>query len=442
MRRLIISLCCLIGVAGIVSAQDADTNLTAEDNAVTIQTDLYGQQIPVAVGVLHNGSDQAYTDVALQAEAYDADDKLIGEGFGYLVNACGAGLLPDFALAPGAGQRFAIPLELDEPDLTVDRVEVAVQGTPSDAAPTETPAALDGITQISGEEVVSVEWIDEDSLRFGAGCRRDLFNTWTWNDYNLTSGDTKPLDYANNARITPVLRRQLGLEDDLYFSHSMLSFPPDARRMVYQNELNSFYSAEVDGSFKRLLLDHLSSRSLQSITWLKNGVFLAAYYGAYGDPVYYFTGNVEGKVLSERPDNNPTSLITPGADPDGARIVLATEQDGTTGYYLKRAAYPGLELLFEADVPGNNWPGPLVEEDADNSTFVYAALPDGDGAKLACFNMQTSELHDLSPLPLHISTEDRATWYLSPESSTIALAADGVDGGLWLIDLAALPSCE
>ena len=47
-----------------------------------------------------------------------------------------------------------------------------------------------------------------------------------------------------------------------------------------------------------------------------------------------------------------------------------------------------------------------------------------------------------SPLPLTITTEDRATWTLSPENNTIALAADGVNGGLWLIDLGALPSCE
>ena len=440
MRRLLIGLGCFLWIIGMATAQDEP--LTAQDTTIATQTDLYGQEMLVAKGSLANGSDQAYSDVALSAEAYDADDQLIGEGSGYLVNACGAGLLPDFALQPGSQQAFAIPLELDEDGLTVDHVDVTAQGTASDPTATETPAALDGIKQISDGEVVSVEWIDEDNLRFGQGCRRALFNAWGWSEYNLKSGAAKAIEYPNNARITPALRRQLGLEDDLYFNHSMLSFPPDARRMVYQNELNSFYSAEPDGSFKRLVLDHLSSRTLQSITWLKAGVFLASYYGAYGDPVYFFTGNVEGKVLSERPDNNPTSLITPGADPDGARIILAAEQDGKTGYYLKRAAYPGEELLFESAVPGNNWPGPLVEQDSDDTTFIYVALPADDGATLACFNQKTGELHDLSPLPLTITTEDRATWYLSPENNTIALAADGVNGGLWLIDLGALPSCE
>jgi hypothetical protein len=440
MRRLLIGLGCLLWVVGVAAAQDAP--LTAQDTTVATQTDLYGQQTLVAKGILVNDSAQSYTDVALSAQAYDADNQLIGEGEGYLVNACGAGLLPDFALGSGSKQAFAIPLELDEDGLTVDHVDVTAQGTASDTAPEETPAALDGIKQISTGEIVSVEWIDEDNLRYGAGCRRDLFNLWNWSEYNLQSGAGKTIEYPNNARITPALRRQLGLQDDLYFSHSLLSFPPDARRMVYQNELNSFYSAEPDGSFKRLVLDHLSRRTLQSITWLKEGVFLASYYGAYGDPVYYFTGNVEGKVLSERPDNNPPSLITPGASPDGQQIILALDQDGKTGYYSKRAAYPGEDLLFESNVPGNNWPGPVVEQDSDKTTFVYIALPDGDGAKLACFNQKTAELHDLSPLPLTITTEDRATWTLSPENNTIALAADGVNGGLWLIDLGSLPSCE
>jgi hypothetical protein len=439
MRRLFIVLGCLLYVVG-NAAQDAV--LTAQDTTVTTQINLYGQQIQIAEGALVNESGGAYADITLQAEAYDADGQLIGEGVGYLVNACGAGLLPDFALQPGSQQAFAVPLELDEDGLTVGRVDVTARGTASDTIAVETPAAFQGITQVSGDEVVLVEWIDEDNLRFGAGCRRDLFDAWTWSDYNLTSGTSTPLEYPHNERITPALRLQLGLESDLYFNHSLLSFPPDARRMVYQNEINSFYSAEPDGSFKRLILDKMSTRSLQKVTWLKNGVFLASYFGAYGDPVYYFTGDVEGKVLSERPENNPTSLITPGADSDGARIVIAAEAEGRTGYYLKRAAFPGLELLFESDVPGNNWPGPLVEEDSDNATFIYVALPDGDGPTLACFNMVTRELYDLSPLPLTITTEDRATWVLSPENNTIALAADGVNSGLWLIDLAALPPCE
>jgi hypothetical protein len=243
--------------------------------------------------------------------------------------------------------------------------------------------------------------------------------------------------------VTEALRRQLGLLDDLYFAASMLHYAPDTRRMVYQTELNTIITAEPDGSFKRVLFNDLSSRTLQDITWLRNGNFIASYYGAFGDPVLYFAANVDGKVLSEPPLSNPPSLIAPGASPDGMRLVIATvDENGTPGYYEKRAPYAGLELLFEAEPPGNNWPGPLWEQDADGNRFIYAALPTEDGARLNCFNMQTDTLHDLAPLPLRLTTDERASWSLSPENNTIVLAAGGVNGGLWLIDLNDLDSCE
>src|SRR6187455_1869782 len=112
MLRLLFGLTGLLWIVGAVAAQDAP--LTAQDTTVASQTGIYGQESLVAQGVLVNGGDQPYTDVALTAEVYDADDQLIGEGVGYLVNACGAGLLPDFALEPGATQQFAVPLELDD----------------------------------------------------------------------------------------------------------------------------------------------------------------------------------------------------------------------------------------------------------------------------------------------------------------------------------------
>jgi len=36
----------------------------------------------------------------------------------------------------------------------------------------------------------------------------------------------------------------------------------------------------------------------------------------------------------------------------------------------------------------------------------------------------------------------RAQWWLSPDERRIALAANGVNSGLWLIDLRDLPACE
>jgi hypothetical protein len=428
-------------LCGAAAAQDEGA-LVAQDVAVVPKIDIYGQEILFAQGSLANQDAVAYTNMNLEAIAYDADDEVIGGGFGYLVNACGAGLLPDFALQPDTAHSFAVPLELDEEGLTVERVEITALGDASDPTTAAAPFLLPGITEVSEAEVIDVEWVDEENLRFAAGCWRDLFDKWSWRDYNVRTGVQHPIEAPNAQYITPAMRQQLGLTDDVYFSNSKLNFQPNGRRMLYQNEINTFYSAEPDGSFKRLMLDLMSTKTLQGITWLNEGAFIAYYYGATGDPVFYFTGNVDGRVLSERPENNPTSLIAPGASPNGQRIVFAAEQEGQTGYYLKQAAYPGATLLFEADVPGNNWPGPLVEQDIDGRTFIYVALPEENGAQMSCFNQTTGELHELSALPLNLATDERAWWFLSPENNMIALAADGIHGGLWLIDLAELPSCE
>jgi hypothetical protein len=448
MRRLFIGLCCLLWVAGVTAAQ-SETQLSIDSAEVITKTDIYGQEVMYLQGILSNQTEEAYTNITLTGEiiagedSTNIDDPLIGEGIGYLVNACGAGLLPDFTLQPSEKQTYSIPLELYEPDTEIGHFGVTATGTAIEAAPEVPPPSMTGVTHVIDGEVVAIEWIDETNMRFGTGCRRDIFDKWTWYEYNLNDDEPEAVTHPNAEKITPALRTQLGLTDDLYFNHSMLSFPPDARRMVYQNELNTFYSAEPDGSFKRLMLEDMSRRTLQTITWLKEGVFLASYYGAHGDPVYYFTADVEGRILSERPDNNPPSLITPGATPDGDRVIIAqADDDGKTGYYLKRAAYPGTELLFESDVPGNNWPGPLVEEDGDGATFIFFALPQDDAAHLACFNLESRELHKLTPLPLNLSTDERAEWVLSPENNTIALAADGVNGGLWTIDLGELDACE
>lgn len=440
MRRLCIVIACLALLSGLAAAQDLP--LTAQGTTITTENDIYGQPVLYAEGTLVNRGDEAYSGVSLTAEVYDADDELIGEGYGYLVNACGAGLLPDFALQPGAGQAFAVPLELYE-EGEPDRVEILATGTAQEPTPPGGPAFLSGITQVNRREIAQVEWIDEQNLRFGVGCWRDLFTELDWYEYNLRTGVQKAITHPKVEFVTEALRRQLGLLDDLYFAASMLHYAPDSRRMVYQTELNTIITAEPDGSFKRVLFNDLSSRTLQDITWLRNGNFIASYYGAFGDPVLYFTASVDGKVLSEPPLSNPPSLIAPGASPDGMRLVIATvDENGTPGYYEKRAPYAGLELLFEAEPPGNNWPGPLWEQDADGNRFIYAALPTDDGPRLKCFNMQTDTLHDLAPLPLQLATDERASWSLSPENNTIVLAAGGVNGGLWLIDLNDLDSCE
>jgi hypothetical protein len=443
MYRLLIALGFIVCVLGMVSAQDSE--LVTEEVSITAQTDSFGQEIQVAQGQLLNQGDTAYNNLALLAEVYDAQDGLVGEGIGFPVNACGAGFLPDFALQPGASQPFTVPLELYEADAEVDRVEIIPQGVPTD--PQDTAFELpNGITRLSDHEVVNVEWIDSQSLRFATGCSRDLFTHWTWYEYNPASGDPQPAphpkaDIINNA--SQVMLTQLELDEPFDVENSFISFQPNGRRMAYQNSRNSFLTAEPDGSFRRLLADRLHNRTLQGIQWLADGNFLAYYYGAYGDPVLYFTGNVEGGILSEHPVDTVPSLIAPGASPDGSRIILAATINDVTGYYLKLAPYHDTtELLFEGEPPGNNWPGPLyLRPPGDAPRILYFARPVDGEAHLQCFNLTTRQLRDLSPLPLQLATDERAWWWLSPDNQRIALAANGLHSGLWMIELSAFESC-
>lgn len=438
MRRLVIVICGLL-LADLAVLRAQDVPLVTQEVVVVPEIDVYGQEALFAEGLLLNAGTTAYSSISLFAEAFDAAGDVVGEGFGYLVNACDAALLPDVALPPGAAQRFAVPLELFEDGVRIERVEVMATGSadPDAAAPEETPIV--GVTRITNSEVVSVEWIDGDNLRYGVGCHRDLFIDLRWMEYNLTSAASQAVEHPKAALVTEALRRQLGLLDPLYFRHSALSYAPNARRLVYQNELNTMITAEPDGSFKRILFERLSDRTLQGITWLNEGRFLAYYYGAFGDLVTYFTATVDGQTLSEPARSSIPSLITPGASPDGEQVIIARETDGVVGYYLKRAAFPTMELLFEAEAPGNNWPGPLYQEGAGDADLIYAALPGADGARLVCFNRQTATLTDLTALPLRLARDERAWWSLAPDQDYIALYANGLNGGLWLIDLNALP---
>ena len=103
----------------------------------------------------------------------------------------------------------------------------------------------------------------------------------------------------------------------------MLRFAPDGERLVYQNERNDFLTAYLDGTFRRGLYNDLNNRSLQGIYWQPQERFLAYYYGAYGDPVYYFVADAEARVISPPLDKNPPSVIVPGLSRDGRRIVVA-----------------------------------------------------------------------------------------------------------------------
>ena len=440
MRRIWIMLGCLLWV-GVIAAQD--NVLVASKPTLVTRQDVYGQSTLYANGTLNNKSgDKAFSSIELEAIAYDGEGTEVGEGLGYLANVCGASLPPDFILLPGASQFYVIPLELYGADAQVDRVDITIDSSPADtSAPTNISLGA-GVKQIDTREVTQVEWIDDQNLRYGEGCHRDLFTEWTWRTYDLRTGTVSLAPHPKAELVSEALRRQLGLIEPLYFENSMLTFDPHGRRLVYQTELNTVLSAESDGSFKRRMLDKLSDRTLQGISWLDKGIFLAYYYGAFGDLVTYFTANVDNRILSETPVNSTPSLITPGASPDGQDVIIGLEMDGKTGYYDKRAAYETTTLLFESPLPGNNWPGPIYEKDADDASFIYAAVPKGEGATLVCYNVQTKAARDLTTLPLQLTSDEHAWWWLSPDYNTIALAAEGIHGGLWLIDLNATRACE
>lgn len=439
MRRLWILLGLTLCLApAVVVAQD--NVLVAGEPTLVTEPDPYGQQSLIAEGLITNNAGGAFTSIELDAVAYDAAGEEVGEGLGYLTNACGVAL-PDFVLRPDAEQFYAVPLDLYEDDAVVDRVEITVNADPTDV-PTIVEAPLGvGVTQADEGEVVRVEWIDEEHLRYGKGCRRDLFNQWTWRDYDLRTNTSEAVTHPKAELIREAMLIQTGLQDPLDLQHSMLSFDPDGRRMVYQTDLNTFITAEADGSFKRVMFETLSTRTLQGISWLQDGAFLAYYYGSSNDPVTYFTGNADGRVLSDSPVESVPSLITPGANPSGERIVIGLEVDGKTGYYVKLAAFDTITPLFDSPLPSNNWPGPLYERDADGKAYVYAAVPRDEGAVLVCYNVESKTTHDLTELPLQLANDERGWWWLSPEYNSIALAAEGVHGGLWLIDLNTTETC-
>lgn len=441
----IIILVCLLSLAGFTAAQEDNPpsgGLAAENVEVFTQTNAFGQPVQLAEGFLTNNGSMAYTGINLYADVLTAEDTVIGEGFGFLVNACGVALT-DLTLQPGESQRFSLTLELFE-EGEIGRVDIFPEGTAVDPAPADIPQTFTGIDRVTDREVVNLEWVDDTTLIYGVGCDADLFIDLQWFEFNRETGTQRSIAHPDAQRITPALLQQLGLTDPLLLSHSFLTFPPTGRRIVYQTDINVVLTAEPDGSFKRLIWDDLARRSLHGFIWLPEGRFLAYYYGAYGEEVAYFTASLEGQRISGSIYNVVPSLTIPGPTPDGARVVIAATLDGVTGYYLQQTAYPTRELLFEAapeTIPGNNFPPPIYTINAANEALIYLVRPIHDVPLLQCFDMQNRTLNDLTALPIDLTQNDRAWTWLSPDGNTLALAANGVSGGLWLVDLSAFGGC-
>lgn len=435
MRLSLVIVALLMWLAATAVGQDA-AQLILTETKIGSQPDGFGGQSPVVTGEVFNHGAQAYRNISITVEAYSADETLIGEGFGFLVDACGTALL-DHVVLPGAAQAFSAPYELFEDD-AVARVIVNVDGQPE--APVQSPQIdAPAVRLIERGEVVMLEWLDDETLIYGSGCDGAVFTELDWRRYDLADHALSPMEHPAAAKVTAEMIERSGAamvtqsgeqNPDLYYG-SRLTFPPGARRIVYQNDLHTIFSAEPDGSFKRLIHDKLHPYSLRGLTWARqSGVFLAYYFGARGEPVHYFTADVEGRVLMGRLEELAPSLTAPGPTADGLAAVVGWRRDDVSGYFIDYA-FGGDELLFEAELPGNNYPAPIVAGD-----IVYVIRSLAGAPTLQCFHRRTRELHTLTPLPLQISPAARAWSWLSPGGTKLAVAMNGTEGGVWWLDLA------
>lgn len=429
-----------------IVAQD-EPSLLSSNTQIGTQIDIFGEEIFAVSGDLYNFGTDAYTQINVYVEAYDEDDNLVGEGFGYVVNACGTALL-DYTMPPDTLQTFNAPFELFE-SAEVASVKVIPEATTVDVP---VPAEIETMSlyEIGREEVVMLEWIDDDVMIYGVGCDDKVFTELAWRQYAISDNDLISINHPDASFVTETMLQQSGAtmitqsgdQDPELYNRSKLVFSPTARRAIYQNDLHTVLSSEPDGSFKRLIHDKLHQYSLKGFLWTDiPGVFLAYYFGLYGEPVHYFTGNVEGTILSARLENITPSITIPGLTSDGIHAIVGKTIDDVTGYYLESSFYSTIELLFEADLPGNNYPAPIVVDTADNR-LIYLVRPVDDIPTLQCWNRNANTLNTLTPLPFTLTTESRAFSWISPNKARLAISANGTDGGLWWVDLAEFDSCS
>lgn len=435
MRVLLVVSLILVGADFAASAQDAP-ELILSNTRIETRPDGFGGEARVVTGEVFNYGEAAYRNISITVEAFNADEELIGEGFGYLVDACGSALL-DYALPPGRTQAFEAPYEIFAPGEAA-RVKTMVNAEAT--APPAAPLAESSLArQIAVGEVVMLEWLDEKTLIFGLGCDGAVFTELDWRQYHAPDHALTEIEHPDAHRVTPeMIKRSAAamvtqsgdLNPELYFG-SHMTFSPTARRIVYQNDLHTIYSAEPDGTYKRLIHKYLHRHSLRGFLWARDpGVFLAYYYGVYGDPVHYFAAHVDGAMVTGLIDSLPPSQTAPGPSTDGVAAVVGRIEGDVSGYFWQ-TTYGGSKLLFEAELPGNNYPAPIV-----TNREIYLIRPIEGAPTLQCFSWRTRELSTTSALPLRLTRRSRAWSWLSPGGGALALASNGVDGGLWWVDTA------
>ena len=269
----------------IVIAQDLP-QLILLNTELGTRPDGFGGEARVVTGEVFNHGAEAYRDISITVEALRADGELIGEGFGFLVNACGTALL-DYALPPERVQTYEAPYEVFAAgEVAQVKLSVAAEAIPVEStSPPESPL----VRRIAHGEVVMLEWLDEETLIYGVGCDGAVFTELDWWQYHAPDHALKAVKHPDARKVTPemiersaaAMVTQSGeLNPELFFG-SQMTFSPTARRVVYQNDLHSIYSAEPDGTYKRLIHQYLHRHSLRGFLWARNpGVFLAYYFGA------------------------------------------------------------------------------------------------------------------------------------------------------------------
>ncbi len=432
----------LAALAGPLPAQEGD--LRPQDLAVVLRPDVWGQEQAYIEGRLQNAGERAWSVEALVAKVHSADGTLIGEAFGFLTGACGEALPADHVLRPADSAALALQLDLfGAPEMPPDAsIDLLPQASPRTVATPGVAQELPGIRQVDTSEIVELEWVDAQRLRYSSGCWRDVFTQRDWFELDLQGGERVLLPAHPRAdAVTEQLLQAIDQSDPLLFRRSFFSFAPGQRRAFYRSAVNSLVTVEPNGSFPRVLVDDIYNISLQGISWQgDSGVFVAWFHAGQGSEVSYAVGNAEGRRLSLHPSEAIPSRTVPGVSAGGRGLVISATIDGVSGYFLKDSASNFTLPMFEAEPPGNHWPAPWYAH-SPGGRRIYIARPVDGEARLQCYNPDSETLHDLTALPLQLAPDARSRMALSPDFTTLALAANGVDGGLWLIDLQHFDFC-
>lgn len=436
----------------VIQAQIED--LTADNPQLETRLDAFGIEEQILQGVIVNNGATAYTNVTVIANLLARNGDVIGEAFGFVVDACGTALI-DEALQPNSSAHFLASVDLFEDGEVVD-YEFFIDGTATDSLPLP-DYDFEGVTQISHDEVVALEWEDETTLRYGVGCDAQVFNTYDWSRYDVATDESQILEASpDEQHITEAFIRQTGInqltqtrtDDPTLFQLSFLTFSPYSSRIVYQTDIRTVITAEQDGSFKRVLHQNLHQYSLQGFNWSPNDNFVAYYFGAYGEPVQYFTASASGGMISAFFLNNTPSVTVPGIVNDARRAIISgtfadENGDNVTGYWLSSVITQQRELLFEVDeLPSNNYPAPAYYRKNETTRYIYVVRPIAGQATLQCYFREGEELHTLTELPLQLDNDERAWMWLSPDFTMLAIAANGTQSGLWLVDLTTFDVCR